>query len=258
MSGSSCECDQCPPASIGSRSASHHGSRSRNASGRKQKNKIRQNAIHPQQQVRRTSPILTANSPSPLGDSNQSHCDVPTPSVITSASSTTIGGRSSVTQSVLEHASCLTEMTDCPSEFSSISNQLHRRISGSRISSRTIGSTGRSSVDTRRFQTNQFSDQGPDVIQLAPASSLPAEPCDPHVLRLQRQLHKLRLQHYPSQCDQNGLMGSVRLRAVVSDKLTAEGIRLSSPPYTSSTVGTCSILYCCRQSINPLFHPPNS
>ena len=232
LSGSSCECDQCPPTSIGSRPASHHGSR--NASGRKQKNKIRQNAIHPQQQqVRRTSPISSANSPSPLGDNNiQSHCDAPTPSVITSTSSTTIGGRSSVTQSVLEHASCLTEMTDCPSEISSISNQLHRRISGSRISSRTIGSTGRSSVNPPRFQN---SDQGPDVIQLA---SLPAEPCDPHVLRLQRQLHKLRLQHYPSQCDQNGSMGSVRLRAVVSDKLTAEGIRLSSPPYTSSTVGT--------------------
>ncbi len=265
MSGSSCDCDQCPSTTgtaTGSRPQSHRGSR--NASGRRQRKNQQQSLNGRQQQnsggnfanqpnkQQRCSPVSSSNSPSPLGGDG-SQCNPATASTITSASSTTttIGGRASATPSMLEHASCLTEMTDCPSEFSSISNQLNRRVSGSRLSSRTIGSTrstGRSSTVSRRIKeqvepNQRFHhdghqiDQGPDVIQLAPSTSV-IDTCDPHVLRLQRQLHKLRLQHYPSQCAADGFMSTVQLRALVRDRLSSEGIRLSSPPYTSSTVST--------------------
>jgi hypothetical protein len=56
---------------------------------------------------------------------------------------------------MLEHSSCLTEITDCASEFSSISNQMNRRVSGSRLSSRTIGSSRSTGRSSRRVKDQQ-------------------------------------------------------------------------------------------------------
>ena len=232
LSCSSCECDQCPH-SENNRPQRHRGSRK----GRKHK----QSSFAPTQ---RSNPGPDSNPGNVFSDSSQ--CNVTS----VSSNATTIGGRisvtPSVTPSVLEHSSCLTETTDCPSEFSSVST---RRVLGSRLSSRTIGSvrsTGRSSVASRRVKEQQAdpskrfmsADAGPDVIQLAASSASTGSEIDPHVLRLQLQLQQLSLQHYPQHHFASG-----QLRALVRECLAADGIKLSSPPYTSSAVRRFSLLY---------------
>ena len=232
LSCSSCDCDQCPHSD--NRPQRHRGSRK----GRKNK----QSSIGPTQ---RSNGGPDSNPANVLSDSSQ--CNVTS----VSSNATTIGGRISVTPSVapsvLEHSSCLTETTDCPSEFSSVST---RRVLGSRLSSRTIGSvrsTGRSSVASRRVKdqpgdpSKRFvsADAGPDVIQLAATSASTGSEIDPHVLRLQLQLQQLRLQHYPQHHFSSGsglINNSGQLRALVRECLASDGIKLSSPPYTSSAV----------------------
>lgn len=236
LSCSSCDCDQCPQSEL----RRHQQQRRSRKSGRNHKH---QTIVQPQQ-----NHIQEPVSPGHSSDAGQ--CNT------TSVSSTTIGGRTSITPSMLEHCSCLTETTDCPSEFSSVSN---RRIQGSRLSSRTIGSTrsaGRSSVASRRMKEQSRVkschdnpvDVGPDVIQLAPG----AADCDPHVLRLQLQFQQLRLQQHQqlqqqhqsnNQFDSGFITNSVQLRTLISQRLAMEGIKLSAPPYTSSSVRKLILIF---------------
>ena len=119
-------------------------------------------------------------------------------------------GRASTTPSTIEHASCLTETTDCPSSDVSVITSISRK-------------------------TVQEAMVGPDVIQRNMAPPSPPPPPPQHTI-VRAQLHQIppHLQHMTRPL-QN--MPPLQLRMLVREKLMAEGIRLSAPPYTSPKVG---------------------
>ena len=128
------------------------------------------------------------------------------------------GGRGSVTPSTLEHGSCLTETTDCPSSDVSVITSISRKTVMAPIST---------------------DEMAPDVIQRVMAGPPPPPP-PPMPLELQHtvvraQLHQIpaHLQHMTRPLQ---TISPIQLRMLVREKLMSEGIRLSSPPYTASKV----------------------
>ena len=126
-----------------------------------------------------------------------------------------------------EHASCATEITDCPSSDVSVITSISRK---------TL--MGPSSVGLEDHHQ-------PDVIQrvLGPnglmGSGPPGPPPPPmhpqqHTI-VRAQLHQIpaHLQHMTRPLQ---TISPIQLRMLVREKLMAEGIRLSAPPYTASKV----------------------
>lgn len=195
LSGSSCECDNSRPP------RSRRGSR----------NASRRRCHH----HRRVQSSRDNSSPSPRG----------------AAGGTT--GRSSATPSTIEHASCVTETTDCASEASVITSI-----------SRWPGPQ-----QQLRRSCRDRGDLGPDVIQRAPPPPQQHQTVRARLHQIPRHLQHLvapqqqqqLLQQQQQQQQQQHLQGvmlsPLQLRMLVRDRLIAEGIRLSAPPYTSATSG---------------------
>ena len=193
LSGSSCECDnpahhhhqqqrdpQQRDVPAPAMPRSRRGSRTNSARRRQ----MRQSAgpQQPSGQQIRSSPVSSQGSHSPHG---------------------VMGGQSTPS---IEHASCMTETTDCPSEISVLTS-----ISNRGKSERATPVMGQVNVGA------SLSCEDLDRIQLAPNPG-----------------------GHPLFKSNAGAMSSnftpVQLRMLVRDRLIREGIRLSKPPYTS-TVG---------------------
>jgi hypothetical protein len=134
----------------------------------------------------------------------------------TSSPSPRGAGHDRATPSNIEHASCLTETTDCPSSDVSVITSISRRP-----------------VSVLHHQQHQDR-LGPDLIMRAPPQGPPQ-----HTI-VRAQLHQIppHLQHMTaaSRQAQGVVMSPLQLRMLVRDRLMSEGIRLSAPPYTSATV----------------------
>ena len=149
------------------------------------------------------------------------------------------GGRGSVTPST----TCLTETTDCPSSDVSVITSISRKTAV---------------LDPRLLQINI--EEGPDVIQRVMnahghgGGPPPPPPPPPHPQQhtiVTAQMHQIpkHLQHMTKPLQ---VMAPLQLRLLVREKLMAEGIRLSAPPYTSSKVSqvfSCFLLvHSCQVS----------
>ena len=141
-------------------------------------------------------------------------------------------GRQSVTPSVNEHASCVTEITDCPSSDVSVITS---------ISKKTVQQCDQLSGHTVTEASNHTSSVGqPDIIQRMPhlphmSAMMGPQPVQHTIVRAQMHQIPAHLQHLTRPAAQ--VMSPIQLRMLVRDKLMTEGIRLSAPPYTSSKVG---------------------
>ncbi len=223
LSGSSCECDPQQQQQVQQQQQQHlqqHQTRprsrrsSRNGSARR---KIQQRQQH--QQKGSSSPVSSQGSQSP--------------SVLTTRS--------------VEHQSCLTETTDCPSEVSvltSLSRQTATPSSTAHAhnssSTATLMSGGGGAAAGGVVNVAASCDEDLDVIQLAPpiissGSSATSQPptCSSPYRQTCCHHHQFgSRQHQQPLCASN--FTPVQLRMLVRDKLIREGIRLSSPPYTAS------------------------
>ena len=185
LSGSSCEFSSSDPRSASSRRGSRNASRRRL---RDHKNR-------------------DTSSPSPRGQTGAAsqRCASTTPST------------------TIEHASCLTETTDCPSSDVSVITSISRK---------TL-------LDNLRLKSAAAAAEDvPDVIQrVQPSSQAPPMMQQQHQHTIVRaQLHQIpkHLQHMTRPLQ---VMSPLQLRMLVREKLMSEGIRLSAPPYTSPKVG---------------------
>jgi len=145
-------------------------------------------------------------------------------------------GRGSVTPScTIEHASCLTETTDCPSSDVSVITSISRKTM-------QMNRDEHSEQKNEQPVNSEQNNLGPDVIQrfhslgVVPPSmaqqvcNMPNSQQQHTIVRAQ--LHQIpkHLQHMTRPLQ---VMSPIQLRVLVREKLINEGIRLSSIPYTS-------------------------
>ena len=211
LSGSSCECDPQfnPVHPAGSTAAGHITNASSSRTRRGSRTSSARRRIHQRQQQQEqhllqnhhgTSKVSVHTSRVSPVSSQGSH----SPSVITNPS--------------VEH-SCMTETTDCPSEVSFLTSISMGRRSG-RSSNATPLARGATPMSNGSGMVNagaSLSCEELDRIQLAPVANS-ASSLTPPVAEFSRL----------------SLFTPVQLRMLVRDKLIREGIRLSSPPYTST------------------------
>ena len=148
-------------------------------------------------------------------------------------------GRGSVTPScTIEHASCLTETTDCPSSDVSVITSISRKTM-------QMNRDEHSEQKNEQPVNSEQNNLGPDVIQrfhslgVVPPSmaqqvcNMPNSQQQHTIVRAQ--LHQIpkHLQHMTRPLQ---VMSPIQLRVLVREKLINEGIRLSSIPYTSPKV----------------------
>ena len=148
-------------------------------------------------------------------------------------------GRGSVTPScTIEHASCLTETTDCPSSDVSVITSISRKTM--QMNPRDEQSSEQNN-EQACSEKNSAGVLGPDVIQrfhslgVVPPVSICNNPQTQQHTIVRAQLHQIpkHLQHMTRPLQ---VMSPIQLRVLVREKLMTEGIRLSSIPYTSPKV----------------------
>ncbi len=140
----------------------------------------------------------------------------------------------SATPSTVEHASCVTETTDCPSDVSVITS-ISRPLNGL-VSHAPSTSTANGGVAHRQPDLIQSYQPPPQhTIVRAQMHQIPDHL--KHLTASARQQQQQKQQLVLQQQQQPSVvMSPLQLRLLVRDRLMNEGIRLSAPPYTSATV----------------------
>ena len=144
-------------------------------------------------------------------------------------------GRHSVTPSVMEHASCVTETTDCPSSDVSVITSISKKTVQHFDPNNENKSNNNGCVNSASAGHITSESSRPDIIQRMPTICPPMTSQQHTIVRAQMHQIPAHLQHLTRQAPSQ-VMSPLQLRMLVRDKLVTEGIRLSAPPYTSSKV----------------------